>query len=101
MGRVGNLYVGIGLDSKNFKKDLDNLYGKLKLSKQQFKTTTAQMSSFGIVSGKLKIKAKALSNQIESQKAIVNTLKIKIKTVNSKEGDHHGKLLFYNWKRRA
>ena len=29
------------------------------------------------------------------------SLKIKFKTVNSKEGDHHGKLFFYKWKRRT
>ena len=74
MSRVGSLYVGIGLDSKNFKKDLDNLYGKLKLSKQQFKTTTAQMGDFSKMSDKLKVKSKSLAGQIQTQKSIVDKL---------------------------
>lgn len=65
---IGKLNVVVNLDSTGFQNGISNLNRQMKLVQSEFQAATAKLGRFGNSTDMLKLKADALSKQVELQK---------------------------------
>ncbi|MFV9511803.1 phage tail tape measure protein [Tepidibacillus sp. LV47] len=85
---IGKLNVVVNLDSTGFQNGISNLNRQMKLVQSEFQAATAKLGQFGNSTDTLKLKADALSKQVELQKQKVAALEAAYqKSVETKGAD--------------
>lgn len=84
---VGNLVARVSMDQTNFQEGISRLNRQMKLIQSEFQAASAKLGNFGKSTDGLKLKADALTKQLEVQRARIQTLE----TAYQKSVDTKGK----------
>ncbi|MHB8984053.1 MAG: hypothetical protein ACYC4E_01710, partial [Carboxydocellales bacterium] len=85
---IGNIGVGLSLDSAGFNTGMANINRQLKVAQAEFQAASSKLGQLGDVTDKMKLQADSLAKQLELQKQKVSALSAAYdKSVQSKGAD--------------